>query len=98
MNLDNIKAQFPIFLKKINNKNLVYLDSSNSSQKPLRVIERMSQFYKNEDLTKEININDYSIHHPSYFFKANRVLIFNSQELDYVKNNFNNEIIKININ
>ena len=48
MNLDNIKAQFPIFLKKINNKNLVYLDSSNSSQKPLRVIERMSQFYKNE--------------------------------------------------
>ena len=32
MNLDNIKNQFPIFSKKINNKNLVYLDSSNSSQ------------------------------------------------------------------
>ena len=48
MNLDNIKNQFPIFSKKINNKNLVYLDSSNSSQKPLRVIERMNQFYKNE--------------------------------------------------
>ena len=48
MNLNNIKSQFPIFEKKINNKNLIYLDSSNSSQKPLRVIDRMNQFYKNE--------------------------------------------------
>ncbi len=48
MNLNNIKTQFPIFSKKINNKNLVYLDSSNSSQKPIRVIERMNEFYRHE--------------------------------------------------
>ena len=30
MNLSNIKKEFPIF----KNKNLVYLDSANSSQKP----------------------------------------------------------------
>jgi len=48
MNLVNIKTQFPIFSKKINNKNLVYLDSSNSSQKPKIVIERLNSFYSNE--------------------------------------------------
>ena len=48
MNLDNVKNQFPIFSKKINNKNLIYLDSSNSSQKPKLVIDRLNSFYSNE--------------------------------------------------
>jgi len=48
MNLGNIKNQFPIFSKKINNKNLIYLDSSNSSQKPKLVIDRLNNFYSNE--------------------------------------------------
>jgi len=44
MNLLNIKKEFPIF----NNKNLVYLDSANSSQKPQSVIDRINDFYSNE--------------------------------------------------
>ena len=48
MNIDNIKSQFPILDKKINGKPLVYLDSSNSSQKPISVINRLNDFYKNE--------------------------------------------------
>ena len=48
MNIENIKSQFPIFSQKINGKPLVYLDSSNSSQKPLSVIKRLNDFYKNE--------------------------------------------------
>ena len=48
MNLVNIKNQFPIFSKKINIKNLIYLDSSNSSQKPKLVIDRLNSFYSNE--------------------------------------------------
>ena len=48
MNLDNIKDQFPIFSRKINGKQLVYLDSSNSSQKPINVLNRLEKFYKNE--------------------------------------------------
>ncbi len=48
MNINEIKSQFPIFSKKINGKQLVYLDSSNSSQKPLSVINRLNDFYKNE--------------------------------------------------
>jgi cysteine desulfurase / selenocysteine lyase len=48
MNLENIRSQFPILDKKINGKKLVYLDSSNSSQKPISVINRLNDFYKNE--------------------------------------------------
>ena len=48
MNIENIKSQFPILNKKINGKPLVYLDSSNSSQKPISVINRLNEFYKNE--------------------------------------------------
>jgi cysteine desulfurase/selenocysteine lyase len=48
MKIENIKSQFPIFSQKINGKPLVYLDSSNSSQKPISVINRLNDFYKNE--------------------------------------------------
>ena len=48
MDIKSIKSQFPIFLKKINGKPLIYLDSSNSSQKPLSVINSLDYFYRNE--------------------------------------------------
>ncbi len=48
MDVNNIKSQFPIFSKKINGKPLVYLDSSNSSQKPKNVLDSLDNFYRNE--------------------------------------------------
>ena len=48
MDINNIRSQFPIFSKKINGKPLIYLDSSNSSQKPLSVINSLDNFYKHE--------------------------------------------------
>ena len=48
MDISEAKSQFPIFSKKINGKQLVYLDSSNSAQKPLSVIKSLDNFYKNE--------------------------------------------------
>ena len=48
MNINNIKSQFPIFSQKIKGKPLVYLDSSNSSQKPLSVLNALDHFYKKE--------------------------------------------------
>ena len=38
MNINNIKKEFPIFDEKIQNNDLVYLDSANSSQKPKIVL------------------------------------------------------------
>jgi cysteine desulfurase/selenocysteine lyase len=48
MDIKNIKKEFPIFTQKINGKQLVYLDSANSSQKPKVVIDRISNFYQTE--------------------------------------------------
>ena len=44
----DIKNQFPIFKNKTNGKDLIYLDSANSSQKPQSVIDAVSNFYSNE--------------------------------------------------
>jgi len=48
MDINLIKSQFPIFSKKIKGKPLIYLDSSNSSQKPINVLKSLDHFYKNE--------------------------------------------------
>ena len=48
MDIKTIKSQFPIFNNKVNGKPLVYLDSSNSSQKPINVLNSLDNFYKNE--------------------------------------------------
>ena len=45
MNINNIKKEFPIFDEKIQNNDLVYLDSANSSQKPKVVLDKINDFY-----------------------------------------------------
>ena len=49
--LQNIRNQFPILSKKINGKNLVYLDNGATSQKPISVLESWERYYS------EINAN-----------------------------------------
>ena len=48
MDNNEIRSQFPIFSKKVNGKPLIYLDSSNSAQKPISVLKSLDNFYKNE--------------------------------------------------
>ena len=45
--LRDIKNDFPIFSRKINGKNLVYLDSAATTQKPNAVIDSIINYYKN---------------------------------------------------
>ena len=58
MNINNIKKQFPIFNNKVQNNDLVYLDSANSSQKPQVVVDRIYDFY-----TKEFSNVGRSVHY-----------------------------------
>jgi len=58
MNILSIKKEFPIFNNKVNNNDLVYLDSANSSQKPKAVIDRVNDFY-----TKEFSNVGRSVHY-----------------------------------
>ena len=67
MNLNEIKSQFPFFSKKINGKSLVYLDSSNSSQKPISVINRLNNFYKNEFSNIGRSIHSLAVHATNKF-------------------------------
>ncbi len=46
MNKEEIRADFPILQRKVNGKPLVYLDNAASSQKPLVVIDTISNYYK----------------------------------------------------
>jgi cysteine desulfurase / selenocysteine lyase len=46
MPLKNIKKDFPILEQKINGKNLVYLDSAATTQKPKEVINSLNNYYK----------------------------------------------------
>jgi len=44
---DKIKQDFPIFKRKIDGKDLVYLDNAATSQKPTQVINAISSYYEN---------------------------------------------------
>lgn len=46
--IDELRAQFPILNQKVHGKSLVYLDNAASSQKPLRVIEALNNYYRED--------------------------------------------------
>ena len=58
MKIDEIKKDFPIFDEKIQNNDLVYLDSANSSQKPKVVTDKINEFY-----TKQFSNVGRSVHY-----------------------------------
>ena len=46
-NLSSYREDFPILKRKIRNNNLVFLDNSATTQKPIQVIDTISDYYKN---------------------------------------------------
>lgn len=47
MNIDKIRAEFPILDQKVNGKPLVYFDNAATNQKPLAVINALETYYSN---------------------------------------------------
>ena len=47
VNSYELRNDFPIFKKKINGKELVYLDNASTTQKPYSVINSITDFYSN---------------------------------------------------
>ena len=45
--LETVRKEFPILAREIDGKPLIYLDSGNTSQKPRRVIDAMTEFLEN---------------------------------------------------
>jgi cysteine desulfurase/selenocysteine lyase len=46
MNIQEIRAQFPILHQEVNGKPLIYFDNAATTQKPLRVIEALQEYYQ----------------------------------------------------
>lgn len=46
LNIETIRAQFPILSEQINGKDLVYLDNAATSQKPLSVLQAWENYYR----------------------------------------------------
>src|SRR5690554_18304 len=49
MNIQAIRSQFPILEEKIHGKPLIYFDNGATTQKPLSVINRISDYYSKEN-------------------------------------------------
>src|SRR5438876_8092354 len=47
LNVERVRADFPILSREVNGKPLVYLDNASTSQKPRAVIEALSRYYEN---------------------------------------------------
>ena len=47
--INHIRGQFPILQRQVHGKPLVYFDNGATTQKPLAVIERVNQYYANEN-------------------------------------------------
>ncbi len=47
LNIDKIRADFPVLNQKINGKDYVYLDNGATTQKPVQVIDAVADFYRN---------------------------------------------------
>ena len=49
LNVDEIRTDFPILSTAVNGKHLIYADNAATTQKPQCVIERISNYYENEN-------------------------------------------------
>jgi len=46
---EQLRKQFPILAREVNNRPLVYFDNAATTQKPRRVIERIQKYYESEN-------------------------------------------------
>src|SRR3989344_6090020 len=49
MDIQAIRADFPILSRKIHDKSLTYLDNAATSQKPRQVIQAIVEYYENHN-------------------------------------------------
>ncbi|MCE9539415.1 MAG: cysteine desulfurase [Bacteroidetes bacterium] len=49
MDIEKIRADFPILSREVNGKPLIYFDNGATSQKPLSVINSLENYYKNQN-------------------------------------------------
>ena len=54
LDIEQIRADFPILQREVNGQPLVYLDNAATSQTPLAVIDAISDYYKHTNANNDI--------------------------------------------
>ena len=49
LDINKVRADFPVLQRTVHGKPLVYLDTAASAQRPLKVIETVDDFYRNHN-------------------------------------------------
>lgn len=86
LDLKNIRAQFPILQQKVNGNDLIYFDNGATTQKPLRVIDRISDFYKTSNSNIHRGVHTLSRKATDQFEEARQIIakhfnVANAQQL-----------------
>lgn len=87
----NIRKNFPILSRKINGKNLIYFDNAATTQKPIQVIDAISNFYKNHNANIHRGVHTLSVEATDMFEKtrehtAKFINARSSKEIVFTKN------------
>jgi cysteine desulfurase/selenocysteine lyase len=71
---EDIRKEFPILKDKLLSKGLVYLDSAATTQKPQEVIDRINQYYEQENANIHRGPYDLSINATNLWQEAHQVV------------------------
>ncbi len=72
--IELIRSQFPILNQKINGYPLIYFDNGATSQKPLRVIDAISNFYKTSNSNIHRGVHTLSRRATELFEEARKII------------------------
>ncbi len=91
MDVEKIRQDFPILKRKINGHNLIYFDNAATTQKPISVIEAISNFYKEKNANIHRGVHTLSQEATIFYEEAHKLVskFINSkkwQEIIFVRN------------
>lgn len=61
IHIENVRGQFPILSRKVNNKPLVYFDNAATVQKPITVIDALDNYYRNTNANVHRGVHTLSL-------------------------------------
>src|SRR3989344_7408491 len=61
VNFESLREDFPILKRKMHGKNLIFLDSTSTSQKPMQVIQAIEEYYRSTNSNVQRAIYDLSV-------------------------------------
>jgi cysteine desulfurase / selenocysteine lyase len=108
MNIEEIRKQFPILQRKVNEKPLIYFDSAATTQKPQQMIDAISNYYQNSNANVHRSLHTLASESTNLWHEAhkevadflnaeNEEIIFTknaTESLNFVANTYGRQYLK----